>query len=61
MPDIDSIQVLISYRQLEALLSAARELEDIRSEVKRCHEQIASCRKIQTETLEKYQELYQML
>lgn len=61
MPGLDDIQVLIPYRQLESLLTVSRELEQLRFDVRRCNEQLDSCRMIQTEILEKYQELYKML
>lgn len=40
----DDIQVMISYRQLESLLGAAREVKQLRYEVKRLYEQQAALR-----------------
>lgn len=61
MPDSANLQVLIPYRDLEALLAAARELPALHTELIRCHEQIAALRTIQAETMDKYLELYKMI
>ena len=61
MPDPNDLQVLIPYKQLDALLTAARELEKLRYEVQRCYDQLDAVRRIQTETMDKYNELYKML
>lgn len=61
MSDPSELQVLIPYKDLDALLTAARDLESLRKEVKRCYDQLDCIRRIQTETMEKYQELYKLL
>lgn len=61
MPDPHDLYVLIPYKELDALLTAAREVEKLRFEVRRCYEQLDAVRCIQTETLEKYRELYKLL
>lgn len=61
MPGLSELYVLIPYSQLEALLSASRELETLREEVKHCNEQLDAVRQIQTETMQKYLDLYKML
>ena len=55
------LYVLIPYKDLEALLTAARELDSLREELKLYSDQVIALRGIQTECLEKYQELYKML
>ena len=61
MPDLNDLYVLISAQQLDLLLGAVKELPKLQHELKRCYEQLDACRTIQTEVLEKYRELYQML
>ena len=57
----DDVSVIIPYKQLDALLTAARDLEALRYDLRRCHEQLDALRRMQTECLDKYQELYKML
>ena len=55
------LYVLIPYKDLEALLTAARELDALRKELNQYGDQVAALRKIQTDCLEKYMELYKLL
>ena len=61
MVDSNDLMVLIPYKQLDALLTVARELDNFRFEVKRCYEQLDACRGIQVEILDKYKELKDLL
>lgn len=61
MLDTDDLKVLIPYKQLASLLSAANELDKLRADVKRCYDQLDAVRQIQTETMDKYIELYKLL
>ncbi|MBQ8237041.1 MAG: hypothetical protein IJZ39_02680 [Oscillospiraceae bacterium] len=49
------------FRDLEALMAAARELPQLKQDLARCYEQLDACRSIQIEVLDKYQELYKLL
>lgn len=61
MSELDDMFVLISVKQLDLFLNAAKEIPALKHEVSRCYEQLEACRFIQTEILDKYKELYQML
>lgn len=61
MPDLGDMYLLISYKQLDSLLSAAKRLPELEKEVSRCYEQLDACRSIQTEILDKYRELEEMI
>lgn len=61
MPELDDLYVLISVKQLDLFLNAAKEMPTLKHELSRCYEQLEACRFIQTEILDKYKELYQML
>ena len=61
MPVPRNLQVLIPYKDLEALLAAAGQLPVLLKELQDCRDQISALRSIQTETLEKYSELYHMI
>ena len=61
MPSFDDLYVLVSVKQLESLLNASKEIPSLKHELSRCYEQLEACRFIQTEILDKYKELYDML
>lgn len=62
MPEgLPDLYVLISYQQLQGLLQAAGELQTLRYDMKRLAEQVEALRGIQTQCLDKYQELYKLL
>lgn len=58
MPKVwpDDIQVVMPYRQLESLLSAAADVKSLRLEVKRLTEQQAALRLQFVELMELFQE-----
>lgn len=61
MPDLQDMYLLISYQQLDSLLTAAKELPQLKNELARCYEQLEACRTIQIEILDKYRELEDMM
>ena len=61
MPDPTDLYVLIPYKDLEALLGAARELPSIRDELRLCRIQMDKLRAIQTQTMDMYKALFKML
>ena len=61
MDQLNDLFVLVSVKQLETLLNASKEIPSLKQELSRCYEQLEACRFIQTEILDKYKELYDML
>lgn len=61
MDQLNDLFVLVSVKQLETLLNASKEIPSLKYELSRCYEQLEACRFIQTEILDKYKELYDML
>lgn len=61
MPELQDMYLLISYQQLDSLLTAAKELPQLKKDLSRCHEQLEACRTIQMEILDKYRELEDMM
>lgn len=61
MDQLNDLFVLVSVKQLEMLLDASKEIPSLKHELSRCYEQLEACRFIQTEILDKYKELYDML
>lgn len=61
MDQLNDLFVLVSVKQLETLLDASKEIPSLKHELSRCYEQLEACRFIQTEILDKYKELYDML
>ena len=61
MDQLNELFVLVSVKQLEMLLDASKEIPSLKHELSRCYEQLEACRFIQTEILDKYKELYDML
>lgn len=61
MPDLQDMYLLISYQQLDSLLTAAKELPQLKNELARCYEQLEACRTIQIEIMDKYRELEDMM
>lgn len=61
MDQLNDLFVLVSVKQLETLLDASKEIPSLKHELSRCYEQLEACRFIQTEILDKYKELYDMI
>lgn len=59
--DPDDLKVLISYKQLDALLKAVEEIPQLRAELKRYQQQVTALRGLYSELQDRIGELMRLL